>query len=311
MSARIAGRDVSGVHLDRTEKEPPVIKTILVPATGTETDIATFGAALQIAQLFGAHIDALHVQLDPVATLVAMTTKGNGGAVIGGLVEQLEQEAREREAKARRIFTEFCGRERLSITAAPAVASPHPSAQWHVETGEEPTWMTNYGLAADLIVASRGTTDDATARSTLEAVLVQTGRPLLIPNTGAPSVEMAERIAIAWKPTPQTARAVSAAMPFLARAKEIVVMTVQEEEGRSVDADRLLRNLEWHGLKAVAQPLSPDGCSAAETLVAAAEQNVGLLVMGGYGHSRLREWVFGGFTQQLLVNAPMPVLMVH
>jgi nucleotide-binding universal stress UspA family protein len=311
MSTMIAGRDVSGPHLDRTKQEPPVIKTILVPATGTETDIATFGAALQIARLFGAHIDALHVQLDPVATLVAMTTEENGAAVIGALVEQLAQGVREREAKARGIFTEFCGRERLSITAAPTGASPHPSAQWHVETGEEPTWMTNYGLAADLIVASRGTTDDATARSTLEAVLVQTGRPLLIPNTGAPSVEMAERIAIAWKPTPQTARAVAAAMPFLARAKEIVVMTVQEEEGRSDDADRLVRNLEWHGLKAIAQPLSPDGRSAAETLVAAAEGKVGLLVMGGYGHSRLREWVFGGFTQQLLVNAPMPVLMVH
>ena len=171
--------------------------------------------------------------------------------------------------------------------------------------------MTNYGLAADLIVASRGTTDDATPRSTLEAVLVKTGRPLLIPSTGAPSVEMAERIAIAWKPTPQTARAVAAAMPFLARAKEIVVMTVQEEEDGSDDADRLVRNLEWHGLKAVAQSLSPDGRGAAETLVAAAAEKVGLLVMGGYGHSQLREWVFGGFTQQLLVSAPVPVLMVH
>jgi nucleotide-binding universal stress UspA family protein len=287
-----------------------VIKTILVPATGAETDIVTFGAALQIAQLFGAHIDALHVQIDPVATLVTMTTEGSGGAVIGGLVEQLEQDVREREAKARRMFTEFCGRERLSITAAPAEASTHPSAQWHVETGEEPRWMTNYGLAADLIVASRGTTDDATPRSTLEAVLVKTGRPLLIPNTGAP-LGMTDRIAIAWKPTPQTARAVAAAMPFLARAKEIVVMTVQEEEDGSDDADRLVRNLEWHGLKAVAQSLSPDGRGAAETLVAAAAEKVGLLVMGGYGHSQLREWVFGGFTQQLLVSAPVPVLMVH
>lgn len=287
-----------------------MIKTILVPATGAETDIVTFGAALQIAQLFGAHIDALHVQIDPVATLVTMTTEGSGGAVIGGLVEQLEQDVREREAKARRMFTEFCGRERLSITAAPAEASTHPSAQWHVETGEEPRWMTNYGLAADLIVASRGTTDDATPRSTLEAVLVKTGRPLLIPNTGAP-LGMTDRIAIAWKPTPQTARAVAAAMPFLARAKEIVVMTVQEEEDGSDDADRLVRNLEWHGLKAVAQSLSPDGRGAAETLVAAAAEKVGLLVMGGYGHSQLREWVFGGFTQQLLVSAPVPVLMVH
>jgi nucleotide-binding universal stress UspA family protein len=287
-----------------------VIKTILVPVTGNETDIATFAAALRVAQVFDAHLDALHVRLDPLATVIAMTTEGAGGPLIGGLVEQLEQEAREREAKAQRMFADFCERERLSITAAPVAASAHPSAQWHVETGEEPRWMAQYGLTADLIVASRGTAGEA-ARSTLEAVLVETGRPLLIPSSGTPSVEMVERIAIAWKPTPQTARAVSAAMPFLARAKEIVVMTVQEEEGRCDDADRLVRNLDWHGLKAVAQQLKPGAGGAAETLLATATEKVGLLVMGGYGHSRLREWVFGGFTQQLLVNAPMPVLMVH
>ena len=172
--------------------------------------------------------------------------------------------------------------------------------------------MTKYGLSADLIVASRGAADDATPRSTLEAVLVETGRPLLIPSTsGTPSVEMTEKVAIAWKPTPQTAGAVAAAMPFLARAKEIVVITVREEDRRCDDADRLIRNLEWHGLKAVAQQLKSDARDAAETLLAAATGKVGLLVMGGYGHSRLREWVFGGFTQQLLVSAPVPVLMVH
>jgi len=288
-----------------------VIKTILVPATGHESDIATFGTALRVAQAFAAHIDALHVRIDSVKIAVATTTDGSGAVLTGGVIEQLEQEARDREAKAHGIFTDFCGRERLSITAAPAEASTHPSAQWHVETGEEPRWMANYGLTADLIVASRGAVDAATARSTLEAVLVGTGRPLLIPRTGAPSVEMADRIAIAWKPTPQTARAVAAAMPFLARAKEIVVMTVQEEEDPCDDADRLVRNLEWHGFKAVAQSLTPDGRNAAETLLAAAAEKVGLLVMGGYGHTRLREWVFGGFTQQLLVNAPVPVLMVH
>jgi nucleotide-binding universal stress UspA family protein len=288
-----------------------VIKTILVPSTGAGTDIATFAAALRVAQVFAAHIDALHVRIDAVEIAVATMTDGGGAALTEGLVEQLDQDARERAAKAQGIFADFCGRERLSITAAPSKASALPSAQWHDETGDQPRWMAQYGLAADLIVAPRSTADDSTARSTLEAVLIETGRPLLIPSTCSPPVEMSEKIAIAWKPTRQTARAVAAAMPFLVRAKEIVVMTVQEEEGRDDDADRLIRNLEWHGLKAVAQRLTPDARGAPEILLAAATGKVGLLVMGGYGHSRLREWVFGGFTQQLLVDAPMPVLMVH
>jgi nucleotide-binding universal stress UspA family protein len=289
-----------------------VIKTILVPATGNETDIAALDAALQVAEIFAAHIDALHIRIDSVELAVATMTDGSGAAMTGGFVEQLEQDAQDREARAHRIFKDFCGRNCLSITTAPSEANAHPSAQWHVETGEAPHWMIRYGLTADLIVASRGTADDSAARSVLEEVLVETGRPLLIPSDGALSATMTDRIAIAWKATPQTARAVAAAMPLLVRAKEIVVMTVQEEEDRSDDAGRLVRNLEWHGLKAVAQRLKPDTGSAADTLLAvAAEKKCGLLVMGGYGHGQLREWIFGGFTQQMLVSAPVPVLIVH
>ncbi len=289
-----------------------MIKTILVPATGNETDAAIFAAALQIARPFAAHLDVLHVRLDPVEIAVAMTADAGGSALTAGVIEQLEQDARDREAQAQRIFAEFCAREGLAIASGPADATAKPSAQWHVETGQEPRWMATYGLASDLIVASRGTTDDVTARSTLEAVLIESGRPVLIPSATAPSVTIEDRVAIAWKPTPQAARAVAAAMPFLAHAKEIVVMTVEEEEESHRDeAERLVRNLAWHGLKATAERLTPDARGAAETLLAAVTGKAGLLVMGGYGHSRVREWVFGGFTRQLLADAPVPVLIAH
>ena len=97
-----------------------------------------------------------------------------------------------------------------------------------------------YGTTADLIVASRGSGDDFALRSILEAVLLETGRPLLIPSAAAPAVMMTEKIAIAWKATAEAARAVALAMPFLTRTKEIAVMTVEEEEGRRDDADRLV-----------------------------------------------------------------------
>jgi len=290
-----------------------MIKTILVPGTGNETDPATFAAALATARLFAAHIDALHVRLDPVEAVVAMTTEGAGGiALMQGLIDDLEREAGEREAQARLLFNEFCTREALSVAEAPAQANGKPSAQWHVEIGQEPRWMAAYGTTADLIVCSRGVRGaDAAARGTLEALLIETGRPLLIPSTAAPKATMADRIAIAWKPTPQAARAVAFAMPFLARTREIVVLTVEEEEGRRDEAARLVQGLAWHGLNAVARNIKPDAGGAAETLLAVAADQAGLLVMGGYGHSRLREWVFGGFTQQVLVDAAVPVLMAH
>ena len=289
-----------------------MIKTILVPATGSETDVATFATALQVARSFAAHLDVLHVRLDTTEVAVAMAADiGGGGTLSGQLIEQLEREVREREADARRIFSAFCARENLTVAVSPAVRTTGPSTQWHVETGQEARWLAAYGITSDLIVVSRGSGDDVTLRSILETVLLETGRPLLIPSAAAPSAAMFDTIVIAWKPTPEAARAVAFAMPLLARAKEIVVMTVAEEEGRRDDSNRLARSLAWHGCVVSTERLKPGSHNAAQTLLTAASGRAGLLVMGGYGHSRLREWVFGGFTERALSDAPLPVLIAH
>lgn len=86
-------------------------------------------------------------------------------------------------------------------------------------------------------------------------------------------------------------------------------MTIDEGE-RGNDADRLVRNLVWHGLQARHVPLG-SGRDPVEVLLTAVPSDAGLLVMGGYGHSRLREWVFGGFTRRVLEEAPLPVLLAH
>ena len=296
-----------------------MIKTILVAATGNESDAATFAAALAIARPFAAHLDMLHVRLDAIGVAVAMTTDVGGGALTAGLIEQLEQDSRERETKAQEIFARFCTSAGLAVTSAPTPPSgAAPSAEWHVETGEEPRWMATYGVASDLIVAPRATGEEVLARATLEAVLLESGRPILVPAATAMPANF-ERIAIAWKPTPQAARAVAAAMPFLSRAREIVVVTVEEpgverpgeRPGERDQADRLVQNLAWHGIAATTLRLKPGPEGAAATLLAGIGDRADLLVMGGYGHSRLREWVFGGFTQLVLADAPLPVLIAH
>ncbi len=287
-----------------------MIKTILVAASGNQSDAASFAAALAVARPFAAHLDVLHVRLDAVNTAVAMTTDVGSGALTAGLIDRLERDAGEREAKAYRGFTQFCARAGLTLAPRPSRDAAEASADWHVETGEEPRWMAAYGIASDLIVAPRATSEDVMARSTLEAVLVETGRPLVIP-AAAPLPAAFERIAIAWKPTPQAARAVALAMPFLMQAKHIVLLTVEERPDLRDEADRLVRNLAWHGLPATIERLAPGADGAAATLLAYAADHADLLVMGGYGHSRLREWVFGGFTQRVLVDAPLPVLITH
>jgi nucleotide-binding universal stress UspA family protein len=287
-----------------------MIRTILTAASGGGGDAAALAAALAVARPFAAHLDVLHVRFDPTRAALAMATDAGSGALTAGLIERLEQEARDREAKARADFTQFCRTAGLAVATAPGDAGNVPSAQFHVEIGEEPRWMAAYGLAADLIVAPRGRNDGTAGRAVLEAVLSGAGRPLLIPAEGAMPVAF-ERIAIGWKATPQAARAVALAMPFLARARQIAVLTVDEQPAEADDADRLLRSLAWHGFAVRREQLAPSAEGGAATLLAAARDCADLLVMGGYGHSRLREWVLGGFTQAALSAAPLPVLIAH
>jgi nucleotide-binding universal stress UspA family protein len=105
---------------------------------------------------------------------------------------------------------------------------------------------------------------------------------------------------------------VTAALPFLQIAKQIVIMTVAEDDSAlEHEAERLVASIRWRGIPVTVRHLHPDGHNAADNLLAAAREHAALLVMGGYGHSRLREWIFGGFTQHVLRGAELPVLMAH
>ncbi|HTW53682.1 MAG TPA: universal stress protein [Stellaceae bacterium] len=289
-----------------------MIKTILVRASGDESDSAAYAATRCIARRFGAHIDGLHVRLDPVELAVAMSTEGAGGTLLQGIIDSLERDADAGEAKARARFMAFCSDADFAFIADPAKSVKRPSAMLHVETGQVARWMCAYGRTSDLIIASRGVPGgDAVARSTLEATLLETGRPLLIPAAAMPAPELADRIAIAWKATPEAARALAFAMPFLAHATEVTILTVDEDDGQRDEGARLVRYLGWHGITARSERLTAGSKGAAATLLTAAKAHSGLLVMGGYGHTRLREWVFGGFTQYALDQAELPVLMAH
>jgi nucleotide-binding universal stress UspA family protein len=288
-----------------------MIKSILVAATGADTDRISLRTALKIARDFSSHIDVLHVRLDAVDVAVK-TASGQGGPLVEHLIQQLEQDARDREERARQFFEEFCRAENIPTLDAPgSEPTTSPSAQWYVETGDAAGTIATHGMFADLIIAARSADQHFTTRLILESALLNTGRPLLIPNApGTPPNFAGGTVVIAWKAAPQAARAVAASMPFLARAKEVVVMTVEEED-RPGQADRLVRNLAWHGLHVSAERLTPKRRDPTKTLLDAAAKKGDLLVMGGYGHSRVREWVFGGFTQQVLAEAPLAVLIVH
>jgi nucleotide-binding universal stress UspA family protein len=287
-----------------------MIKTILVPATGSDSDKAVFASALTVARAFAAHLEFLHVRPDAAATAVAMASDGGGATMVGSLINRLEEEASQREEKAKRLFEGFCEREGLAVRDA-SPGPQAPSAQWLREIGAEPYWVAEYGRAADLLVIGRQGEDEGVSLDTIEGALIDSGRPLLIP--AAPLTALPETIAIAWKATPQAARALTAASPFLQIAKRIVILTVGEDRRPpEEEADRLMAGLRGHGVPVSARHLKPAADrSGPEILLSAAAEHAALLVMGGYGRSRLREWIFGGFTLHVLRGAEVPVLMAH
>jgi nucleotide-binding universal stress UspA family protein len=287
-----------------------MIKTILVPASASDADATVFTSGLTVARAFGAHLDFLHVRRDTAALAAATISEDTAPATARHLIDQYEQEADHREQRAEQNFRDFCRRERLQIADAPAIASG-PSAQWHREVGLEAERITDYGRAADLLILGRPPARDGVSAGVLEAALLDSGRPLLIPGE-APLAALPERIAVAWKETPEAARAVAAAMPFLSKANRVTILLVEEGVERPANEEpRVAAGLRWHGFQVSVRRLQPGPEGAPETLLAAAREEAALLVMGGYGHSRLREWLFGGFTQRVLSGSPLPVLMMH
>ncbi|MET0367663.1 MAG: universal stress protein [Methylobacterium sp.] len=163
--------------------------------------------------------------------------------------------------------------------------------------------------AADLVVVGgRGGGASALAVDPGDA-LMSLGRPVLVVPPGIDHVG-AQRIVVGWKDTREARRAVSDALPFLKRAAEVIIVSVEDTAGG--DGQDTLRLLQAHSVHAIRVRRDAQGASVARALVeAAAEHGADLIVTGGYGHGRLREWTFGGVSRDLLAGAPICCLMSH
>jgi nucleotide-binding universal stress UspA family protein len=286
-------------------------KHVLVPATGYDSDEAVFQTALLVAKPFGAHIEFLHTKVDVTEVVVAMTAGGvGGGGVVQSVVDKLEEDARTQEQKAWASFTGFC--EKNGLPTGGSAPGMGLCADMVVETGSESQWVAEYGRFADLVVVGRTRDGEDVAMDVLEAALMDTGKPLLIA-PAAPPTSLLGTVVIAWKDTPEAARAVGAAMPLIDKAERVVILSVNEDEAaEDTSSERLHRALRWHNKETSVKVLVRGGRPAVDVLLdSAKEQGATLVVMGGYSHSRLREVVFGGFTQRMLTGADLPVLMAH
>lgn len=287
-----------------------MIKTILASVTGYGSDRAVLDAAVAAARIDGAHIHCLHTRIGAIqgAALAVYTTPEHHHD-LHKLGQQIAAEQTERLQHARAAFDDACKRHALPAKDAPSDAAV--SMEWQeLQTLLNETL--NEARYHDLVVMAR---DEELSSERIESVLLQSGRPLLLAPP-KPVTVIGRKVAIAWKAGAESARAITAASSILSRAEQVFILSVSENGvGDDTDrdsAERLANQLKWHGVTArVGMEYSPSGSASTILKEMAYNCDADLLVMGAYGHSRVREFIFGGVTRDILTDCAIPVLMVR
>ena len=189
-------------------------------------------------------------------------------------------------------------------------------AEWRSGVGMPYDMLVHEARAADLIVSGPRRSESWGLHNIADPgdLVMNSGRPVLVVPLDLERLD-ASSIVVAWKDTREARRAVADALPFLKRARTVLVAGICEDRAASgVQAllDDVAGYLARHGVKASTAARPPSQGSAVRALVEIAHtQEAGLIVAGGYGHPRLREWAFGGVTQALLSGCGHAVLLSH
>ncbi|MEQ1806053.1 MAG: universal stress protein [Burkholderiaceae bacterium] len=277
------------------------IKSILMHLDDSPACATRLRAANAIAEALDANVKALYAVL-PAFMQYAMAY--SAGADVAPLMQAFEQE---RRVRTRALF---------DTTVGSATAKRLSRVEWAECVGEPSHAFAREALVADLLLlgqrAEFAGTPTGVSADFNESVLIASGKPALV----LPSIHEGEPIGrvvlVAWKPTREAARALSAALPFLQRAQQVHVALWSEpgaDEGPGPDVEASLRR---HGVTAIMHRDVARNHEVGELLLSrAADFGADLLVMGCYGHTRAREWALGGASRSVLQAMTVPVLMAH
>lgn len=291
-----------------------MFKTMLVHFAGTVADESVYAQAIGLARSCEAHLDCIHVRPSKGQLLNLAATNAIGVGVepnVGEILESLESGAEERAGKARATFDKISSAQGITLANTPSTGGL--SAAFVEKKGDEVEVLLNELLGHDLAIVAGGGVEGGLRVGDRARLLVAGGRPLLL-CPAVPEKDILGSVAIAWKPAPESARALAAAMPVLSKAKKVVILTASEG---SYDADKdqvqtIVSYLAWHGVNAEVRKVLPAGRSASEALLdAVRDVRADMLVMGAYGRGRLAEIIFGGFTQRVLDRTELPVFLLH
>jgi nucleotide-binding universal stress UspA family protein len=285
-------------------------RKIVVPVTGGPRDAAVMKAALEIAKTYDSWVTALFVRPDASEVLPYL-----GEGISAGVVQEILDASAEAAKKSSHAAKLAVG-QAASELGVPFQDGPplggNASCSYRVRHGlMSDVYYEEAGLA-DLFVFDGAAMPDApNLRDGLETVLLSARRPVMLAPE-RPWGHIGAKIAVAWDGGLAAAHAVTSAMPWLKRARAVEILSVGPGPATTSEMDRLRDYLRVQGVGAVEHSLSPGDLGAGAALLDAAQRSgADLLVMGGYGHSRLRELILGGVTRHVLNSVTMPIFMAH
>lgn len=278
-----------------------MIKDITMHLDGSDRDDRVIHHAAALCQRFDAHLTGLYINVLP--EIVVTGDIGGGSAIDWQLRDKVFAVGDEAEARLRTKLTnawptsEFRRREIYPIRVPEEIAT--------------------LSRVSDLTVVARPYGDPASEPdpSVLEGALFGSGRGVLVVPPEREVSSDYRSVLIGWRNVRESARAVAESLPLLHAADRVFIVMVDEdgapaEDGEEPAAD-IARHLDRHGLAVEIRHLSKWERAGAGLINEANVLGAELIVAGGYGHSRLREWAIGGTTRDLLTDSPVPLLMAH
>jgi nucleotide-binding universal stress UspA family protein len=276
-----------------------MIKDIVVNLSVGEKAGPAGDYAISVAAAFDAHLAGIAFLYDPI-----MPVSG-AGYIPADVIATQERDSQEATRSALDRFTAAC--RRAGIAAEPLTLSTSFAG-----VGEQ------FGRIArrfDLSIVGQAEPETSEVEEIVaESALFESGRPLIL----VPYIQKAplklDRVMVCWDGGRAAARAIADAMPLLRRAGHVDVVIVTDDRGKrdQIEGADMGAHLARHGLNVEVTRTALGDIDVADVILSrAADMSTDFIVMGGYGHSRLREFVLGGVTRSILRSMTVPVLMSH
>jgi len=287
-----------------------MLRTILIMVRGDDKGEGVLDHGVALARRFHAHIEVIHCRQKPQELL----------PFAGIVPQQVRQQiltsatsmADEEERRVRALFDDYCRRHDLPEVAGQREAPRDcASASWSEAIGKQADVVAIRGRLADVIAVAQPDHKRNIGFNTLEAALLETGRLVLL-CPPQPVGSIGRHVAIAWNGSVEAACAVAAALPILAAADSVSVLSAQTGAAIDPGPEALCDHLACHGIDARITAFDARPHAVGQGLLRAAKDaGADVLVMGAYGHNRRRELVMGGVTQHVADHADLPVLLLR